>query len=177
MDVHPEAAAPAPTDNDDFERRFAAAVHAIEERKAESAVRSDMWLAHHWPEHHERCTVIGGRRVCRRCLWLYPLAIVVAVVALAGVTPWPAALDTAFVWGLSALATAEFVTEQLGLLAYNAKRQVAATVLSALAFGRALAYELDGRWDGRFWAPLLVFGLIWFGATVVAQLRRSSSSR
>ena len=44
--------------------------------------------------------------------------------------------------------------------------------MTALAFGRALGYELEHRWSGIFWGPIAVFGGIWFAATVMAQRRR-----
>ena len=40
-----------------------------------------MWLSHHWPSDYDRCAVVAGRHVCRRCLVLYPLALVAAVPA------------------------------------------------------------------------------------------------
>lgn len=97
----------------------------------------------------------------------------VAGLALGGLAPWPARLDTPIIWGLSVIGTAEFVAEQLGWLRYNARRQVLATALVALAFGRALAYELEDRWDWYFWGPILVFGTIWFAAARVGERRRS----
>ena len=40
-----------------------------------------LWLSHHDPGAYDRCVVVAGRHVCRRCLVLYPLAFVVLVVA------------------------------------------------------------------------------------------------
>ncbi|HET6663331.1 MAG TPA: hypothetical protein VFG94_03700, partial [Acidimicrobiales bacterium] len=37
-------------------------------------------LSHHWPDEYDRCVTVGGRKVCRRCLVLYPTALVSAVV-------------------------------------------------------------------------------------------------
>ncbi|MCP4224681.1 MAG: hypothetical protein GY773_15185, partial [Actinomycetia bacterium] len=46
------------------------------------------------------------------------------------------------------------------------------TLAAAMAFGRALGYELIGRWHPWFWGPIAVFGAIWLAATVVALRRR-----
>ena len=44
-------------------------------------------------------------------------------------------------------------------------------MLAAVAFGRALAYELDSRWSPEFWGPIAVFGGIWFLATMIGLTR------
>ena len=65
--------------DNDAERKFAATVASIDARESERVGGRAMWHAHHWPDEYDRCTMIGGRPVCRRCLTLYPLAVVVAV--------------------------------------------------------------------------------------------------
>ena len=134
--------------------------------------RRGLWLSHHWPDEYDRCVVVGDRHVCRRCLALYPLALVVMIAGLAGVAPWPERLDRWFIWLLCIPATIEFVAEKLGGVEYRARRQVVVTLLVALALGRGLAHELDDRWSWEFWGPVLVFGTIWF-VTAVASLQRA----
>lgn len=152
---------------------FTAKVDEIEERRALERARRGMWLAHHWPEHFERCAVVAGRRVCRRCLVLYPLTIAIAVAAVADVVLWPRRFDPALIWLLSIPGTLEYVAEQLGMLRYRARRQVIATALTAIPLGRGLSYEFESRWSWYFWGPLLVFGSIWFIATIVGRRTRS----
>ena len=164
-----------PSGTDDFEARFAEAVGAMEQRRREDDARRWVWLSHHHIDQLDRCVVIRGRHVCRRCLTLYGISTVIAVLALAGLPPWPARLDTVMIWGLSIVGTAEFVSEQVGWTTYRPWRQVAATAVVALAFGRALAYELDDRWDWYFWGPILVFGTIWFVASRIGDRRRAST--
>lgn len=138
---------------------------------------SPIWLAHHWPEHYgDRCVRIGRRHVCRRCLALYPLSLVVAIASVAGHPPWPGSWDPAIVWLLSLPATAAYVGEAVGWFRYRAWVQVVTTLLAALAFGRALGYELLDRWQPVFWGPIAVFGGIWFFATLIGQRRRPASS-
>lgn len=128
--------------------------------------RRSLWRTHHWANEYDRCATVGGRHVCRRCLTLYPIALAVMALSLAGVPPWPASLDVWFVWGLCLPATLEFVAEKLADVPYSARRQVVVTALVAIAVGRGLAYEIDDRWSWIFWGPVLVFGSIWFLAAV-----------
>ncbi len=135
--------------------------------------RKNMWLAHHWHDDYaERCVHIGSRWVCRRCASLYPLGILVAIVSAAGYAPWPESIDPWPIWLLSIPATLAYVGEAIGVIEYNAKVQVATTLLAAVAFGRALGYEFVSRWSPEFWGPIAVFGGIWFMATMIAVTRR-----
>jgi hypothetical protein len=128
--------------------------------------RRAMWRTHHWPEEYDRCTIVRGRHVCRRCLTLYPIAIAVMVLSVVGVPPWPERLDVWFVWGLCIPATVDFVSEKLADVPYSPRRQIVATALVGVALGRGLAHEIDDRWTWTFWGPVLVFGSVWFLAAV-----------
>ena len=128
--------------------------------------RRALWLSHHWQDEYDRCAVIAGHHVCRRCLVLYPVAIAVLIASYAGVTPWPESLDRWFIWLLCIPATFDFLAEKLAGVPYNAWRQTIVTALVALALGRGLRYEIDDRWSWNFWGPVLVFGTIWFVAAV-----------
>lgn len=141
--------------------------------------RRNMWLAHHWPDdYHERCVMLGGRPVCRRCSALYPLGFVVAFASALGYAPWPPELDPWPIWLLSLPATVTYVGEAIGWLRYRVRWQVATTLVAALAFGRALGYELNDRWHPWFWGPIAVFGGIWFTATMIgAQRARRAHAR
>lgn len=135
--------------------------------------RKNMWLAHHWHDDYaERCVHVGNRWVCRRCASLYPLGILVAIVSAAGSAPWPESIDPWPIWLLSIPATLAYAGEAIGVIRYNAKVQVATTLLAAVAFGRALGYEFVGRWSPEFWGPIAVFGGVWFMATMIAVTRR-----
>ena len=152
---------------------FAAKVIEIQHRDAHERARREMWLAHHWPAHYERCVVIAGRHVCRRCLALYPLTLVVAFAAVGGLLLWPRRFDPELIWLLSIPGTIEYVAEQLGVLRYRARRQFVATALTAIPLGRGMSYEFDHRWSWYFWGPLLVFGTIWFAATIIGRRTQS----
>ncbi len=158
------------------EERLQALIAEQQLRRAEedkvAQGRRNLWLAHHWPGEYERCTIIGGRHVCRRCLVLYPVALIVLAVSFAGFAPWPERLDVWMVWLLSIPATLDFLAEKLRGVPYNPRRQVAVTLLVALALGRGFAHEFDDRWSWLFWGPVLVFGGIWFAAAV-AKVQRN----
>ena len=153
----------------DFNAEFDQAVTAFRSHEAEHRASRGMWLAHHWPDEYDRCVILGGRHICRRCLVLHPLALVVAIASLAGLPPWPEALDLWFIWGLCLPATLEFLAEQLRIIDHSARRQMIATVLLAPALGRGMAHELADRWSWEFWGPVLVFGTVWFIAALVGN--------
>ena len=65
-----------------------------------------LWLSHHHPEQYDRCVVLGGRHLCRRCIVLYPTAIVAGIIL--GITgPWPTDLDPWLLWLLPLPAVIE----------------------------------------------------------------------
>ena len=169
-DVGPEA---EPGERD-FDAEFERAVAEINAREAEHRAAKGLWLSHHWPEEFDRCVLVRGRHVCRRCLLLYPIALAVAAASLAGVPPWPASFDPWLIWLLCLPATFDFVTEQLGLVEYSVRRQTVATLLLAPALGRGIGYELDDSWSWEFWGPVLVFCTIWFLTTIVGRSREGS---
>ena len=163
---------PTPSPDADFAARFAEAAARANEREQHARRNEGLWLSHHHPEEWDRCLVIRGRRVCRRCFVLYPLAFSIALLTLAGGSPWPPELDPWFIWGLSIPATVEFVGEQLGRFRYSARRQVAVTAVVAVAYGRGLGLELQDSWHWLFWGPILLFGTAWFTAAMVGRRRR-----
>ncbi len=152
---------------------FDAKLAAMAKREKEILGRKNMWLAHHWPdEYAERCFTVGRRHVCRRCAALYPLGLLVAVLSASGARWWPESADPFIIWALSIPATLAYCWEALGFIRYNAKVQVATTLLAAVAFGQALSYEFVERWSPEFWAPIFVFGSVWFLATVIGRRRK-----
>ena len=155
------------------ERRQAA--QAAEDR--EIAARKNILLAHHWPHRYERCTVIGGRHVCRRCLWFYSISFVTLALGFVGISPWPTAWDAVMVWILPIPATIDFVLGELSPLKYSPRRQVITTAIMAFAAGRGFHVELLDQGSTTFWAPVLVFGSIWFATAVQAWLENRGQYR
>ncbi|MFV0259662.1 MAG: hypothetical protein ACK5PP_14595 [Acidimicrobiales bacterium] len=183
LDPEPAPAPAGPADRDEGRidpvalARFEQGLAELAARERHRLGRRQLWTAHHWPEDYpERCVRIGGRWVCRRCAALYPLGILVAVVSAMGYPPWPESWDPWAIWLLSLPATMAYVGEAVGLFRYRARLQVAATLVTAVAFGRGLGYELTQRWSPEFWGPVAVFGGIWFAATIIGSRHRAGGS-
>jgi hypothetical protein len=141
------------------------------EAELERLAKRNLWLTHHWADEYDRCAVLGGRHVCRRCLTLYPIALTVMALSFVGLAPWPESLDPILIWLLCIPATLEFLAEKLGDVRYAPRRQVVVTAAVGLALGRGLAHEVDDRWSWLFWGPVLVFGTAWFLAALVKAQR------
>lgn len=114
-------------------------------------------LSHHHPEQYERCIQVGGRHICRRCLTLYPLALLVTVLSGAGLI-WPGRLDPVLLAVLPIPAVIDWWLEHLGRIGYNPHRQVLVTIPAALALGQGLARYLDNPTDPLFWGMVLFYG-------------------
>ena len=122
-----------------------------------SADESPIWLAHHWPDHYDRCVRIGHRHVCRRCLVLYPAVVICAVAATVlgvGDAAWWAP------WSLPLPLAIDWIGEHLGVLRYSASRQVVTTLLAAVGFGVALAVHVDDPFAPSAVAPVLVYVVV-----------------
>lgn len=81
------------------------------------------------------------------------------------------------VWLLSLPATIEFIGGELGWWRYNARRQVAVTVILGLAVGRGFYAELTSPGNWIFWGPVLVFGTLWFTVAAIQWLRNRGQYR
>ncbi len=132
---------------------------------------SPLWLSHHYPADYGRCVLIGGKRVCRRCLVLYPIAFVALALALAGVR-WPTSLDAVLLVLLPLPAVAEFLAEHLGSGGYRPQLQVPATVPLGIALGVGFDRYLDRQTDPLFWGVVVVYGGACFAALLVGARRR-----
>lgn len=129
-----------------------------------------MWLSHHWSDAYDRCAVIAGRHVCRRCLFMYPVAAVAAVVASVGPW-WPRDLDPVLIPLLPLPAVVEFVLDNLGVWRYSPVRQAVLTSIGALAAGAGYVRYLDRPGDPLVWATILGYGAICCTAAYVAHRR------
>ena len=139
----------------------------------------ELVLAHHPPEAYERCIVVDGRHVCRRCSVLYPIAFAMLGLSLAGLH-WPASLDRLLLLALPLPVVLEFVLEQLGLIRYAPRRQVVVTAIAALALGQGFARYLAHGRDGIFWKMVAVnagvcFTAFWVGTAM--RNRRAEADR
>lgn len=129
-----------------------------------------LWLSHHYPEDYDRCRVVAGRHVCRRCAVLYPVAAIAMVAALVGWW-WPDGWGPLLLAVLPLPAVVEFVGEHLGWLRYRPRRQALVTVPLGLALGAGLARYLEDQTDPVFWAMVLGYGGVCLAAAVLAWRR------
>jgi hypothetical protein len=128
---------------------------------------SPMWLAHHHPDQYERCVTLGTLHVCRRCLVLYPLAVLCAVLVL--LTDPPPSWSIAAMWLLPAPVMVEWVGEHLGRLPHSPRRQVVLTALAAPALGTALAWHAVSPFELAAIAPMATWALVGLASALVGR--------
>jgi len=134
---------------------------------------SPIWLSHHWSDEYDRCIVVRGKRVCRRCAVLYPLSLVAAIVHGLGAS-WPERLDPWFLWLLPLPAVLEFVGEQLRLFRHSPPRLVALTAVLAVGCGRLYVRYLDEPGDELVWSVAGTYGCVGVAAWFVRAFRPRS---
>jgi len=113
-----------------------------------------LWLSHHQPGQHERCVRWGRHVLCRRCLVLYPVALVALVVPLlTGDTPAP--------WLLFLLplpTVVEWWAEHLQRWSYSPRRQTVTSSVAGIGLGFGFARYLRDPGDPWFWAMVVLYG-------------------
>ncbi|NLD76231.1 MAG: hypothetical protein GX643_06155 [Acidimicrobiales bacterium] len=137
-----------------------------------------LWLSHHWPEDYDRCAVVGGLHVCRRCLVLYPLALVAGVAVSLG-SWWDHSLDPWVLWLMPLPGVIEFVLDNLRIISYRPVRQMVLSAGGAIAAGVGYVRYLDDTTDRLAWTVLLVYTAATLSAAIVGGLwrRRSRGQR
>lgn len=161
-------------DPEELDRRIA---EKLEEQRAEHHAHpmadTSMFLSHHWPSRYDRCLVIRGRHVCRRCAVLYPVAILVAFLAGAGLT-WPVRWDRWVFWLLPIPGVVEFVLDVLGVVRHRPHRQMVVSAMLAVAYGKILWRYAHDPGDPLVWTVIGVdTGICAFAALLATALRRS----
>ena len=131
-----------------------------------------LWLSHHYPDDYDRCVVVKGRHVCRRCIVLYPTAIVAGIVlAVAG--PWPTELDPWLLWLLPLPAVAEFVLEHRNVIKHSPTRLVVFTIPLAIACARMYQLYLDDAGNSLVWTVVGLYG----GLCLMAAVFKAAGPR
>ncbi|NLA34406.1 MAG: hypothetical protein GX868_01820 [Actinobacteria bacterium] len=140
------------------------------QRTGAAGLDTPMWLAHHHRSERHKCVTIAGRHVCRRCLVLYPLSVVVAVASLAG---WlGGSLDVWVLWLVPIPLVIDWVAEHLAWVRHSPRRQVAVTALAAWPFGLALARHAVDPFETHATAAILLYGAICLGSWLVCTYRQ-----
>jgi hypothetical protein len=135
-----------------------------------------MWLSHHWPPDYDRCAVVAGLHVCRRCLVLYPLALVAGIAISIGGW-WDHAWDPWVLWLFPLPGVVEFVLDNLGVIAYQRRRQVVLSAAGALAAGVGYVRYLDDLTDPLVWSVLGVYTAVCLSAAVVGGVWKRRTGR
>jgi hypothetical protein len=128
-----------------------------------------MWLSHHWPGQYDRCAVVGGMHICRRCLVLYPLALVTGIAVSIG-NWWPHEIDPWVMWLFPLPGVIEFVLDNLALIPYRPVRQMVLSAGGAIAAGVGYTRYLDNTYDHLVWSVVGVYTAVCLAAGILAGL-------
>jgi hypothetical protein len=128
-----------------------------------------LWLSHHDPSGYDRCVLVAGRQVCRRCLVLYPLAFVVLVVAQ--VSGWSGSSEALALVALPLPAVIEFVLEHRGVIRYSPIRQMLVTIPLAVALGAGFDRYLDRPGDVLFWSVVVGYTALCLWSAMAGRAR------
>ncbi len=131
-----------------------------------------MWLSHHWPVDYDRCALLAGRHVCRRCVFMYPVAAVAALLLNAG-RFWPSRVDVTVLWLLPLPAVVDFVTDNLRLTRYSPRRQAVLTALGAIGAAAGYVRYLASPGDAAVWTVVVVYGLVCVVAAIAGARMRA----
>lgn len=96
------------------------------------------WLSHHHEEEYNRTYLLGGVRVCARCLGTYPvlLAVMVALFKLHAPLAWP--WDVPVVLGLTVPALVDWAVGRFRPASGSNAVRTLTGVLLGVALGRSL---------------------------------------
>ncbi len=117
------------------------------------------WLSHHRPEEYNRTYVLGGLRVCARCLGTYPvlMAVMVGLIAVRAPVAWR--WDVPVVLGLTLPALVDWAVGRFRPAGGSNAVRTLTGVLLGVALGRSLSVHVQ--------KPLPPV-LLWQGALVLA---------
>lgn len=134
-----------------------------------------MYLSHHWPADYDRCAVVGGFHICRRCLVLYPVAFVTGVLISIG-SWWPDSWNPAVLWLFPLPGVIEFVLDNVGAIRYSPVRQMWLSGAGAIAAGVGYAMYLEDTFDTTVWAVVAVYTTVCVAGVVIGHYRKRSVS-
>lgn len=165
---------PDVVDEGELDRRISERIAEQEAERVEVPIAdTSMFLSHHWPSRYDRCVQISGRHICRRCIILYPVAVLVAFATGAGLS-WPTRYDPWVFWLLPLPGVIEFMLDALGAVGHRPIRQIVVSAMLAVAYGKILWRYSHHPGDGLVWAVVITdTSLCLFSVLVAAALRRS----
>jgi hypothetical protein len=110
--------------------------------------------------------------VCRRCLVLYPAALLTALMVAVLAPGTPGTLAVALMWMLPIPAVVDWTLEHLGVVAWSPRRQVGVTLVAAPALGIALAAHADRPFTHTAVIPMAFWTLVCLTAAMAGAERR-----
>ncbi len=96
------------------------------------------WLSHHHPDEYNRTYVLGGARVCARCLGTYPVLLACLVGLFAVRAPLDWRWDVPAVLGLTVPALGDWAVGRFRPASGSNAVRTLTGVLLGLALGRSL---------------------------------------
>ena len=110
--------------------------------------------------------------MCRRCLVLYPAALLTALMVAVLAPGTPGTLAVALMWMLPIPAVVDWTLEHLGVVAWSPRRQVGVTLVAAPALGIALAAHADRPFTHTAVIPMAFWTLVCLTAAMAGAERR-----
>ncbi|MCP3098579.1 DUF2085 domain-containing protein [Myxococcus sp. K15C18031901] len=101
------------------------------------------WLSHHHPDEYNRTYLLGGLRVCARCLGTYPVMLAAMVGLFAARAPLHWAFDVPAVLLLTLPALVDWAVGRFRPVSGSNAVRTATGVLLGLALGRSLHVHLQ----------------------------------
>lgn len=134
-----------------------------------------LWLSHHHQGQEDRCTSVGDLHLCRRCLVLYPVAGVVAVVT--SFIDLTGSFTVAV--GVTALLVpflGDWVADHLDLVEYSARRSAIVSATGAVGLGLALGVHSRSPFDPWVTVPVAVACVVALTTAVAGRHRHMNVS-
>ena len=110
-----------------------------------------IWLSHHDCSDSVRCTLVGPFYVCRRCLTIWPLAILVTATSFGRHLPTASGYELA---GWLSLATIEYSAVHFRLMSYSAARVWILGAMMGVGAGRLFHRYLQDPTDITSWVTI-----------------------
>jgi uncharacterized membrane protein len=115
------------------------------------------WLSHHPPQEWNRTYLVGGVRVCARCLGTYPVLFAALVLQLFLWAPLSWRYDVPFALLLTLPALLDWARGRLSPRGGSNAVRTVSGVLLGLALGRTLYVHLRSPWPPALrWQVLVI---------------------